>query len=70
MSVIDVSGDALQLRNKVSQILYNAVLDYKAALFQGRKRGHNFLLNVQRQLYVEHKNTVKKSSCVQLKRVN
>ncbi len=55
MSVMNVSGDTLQLRNKVSQILYNAVLDYKAALFQGRKRGHNFLLNVQRQLYVEHK---------------
>lgn len=55
MSVMNVSGDTLQLRNKVSQILYNAVLDYKAALFQGRKRGHRFLLNVQRQLYVEHK---------------
>ena len=55
MSVMNVSGNTLQLRNKVSQILYNAVLDYKAALFQGRKRGHDFLLNVQRQLYVEHK---------------
>ena len=30
---MNVSGDTLQLRNKVSQILYNAVLDYKAALF-------------------------------------
>ena len=35
MSVMNVSGDTLQLRNKVSQILYNAVLDYKVALFQG-----------------------------------
>ncbi len=44
----------LQSVTKVMSVM-NAVLDYKAALFQGRKRGHNFLLNVQRQLYVEHK---------------
>lgn len=44
----------LQLRNKVSDLLYRAILDYEAALFQGRKRGHNFLLSVQHLLYDEH----------------
>ncbi|KRL83539.1 DsbA family protein [Ligilactobacillus apodemi] len=55
MSIMEITGNSLQVRNHVSQILYHAILDYKAALFQGRRRGRDFLMSVQHQLHVEHK---------------
>ncbi|MDN7022109.1 DsbA family protein [Lactiplantibacillus plantarum] len=34
-------------QNQQSQTLYRVILDYKAALFQGKKRGRNFLIALQ-----------------------
>ncbi|MFC6180078.1 DsbA family protein [Lactiplantibacillus daowaiensis] len=36
-----------QAQNQQSQTLYRLILDYKAALFQGKKRGRNFLIAMQ-----------------------
>ncbi|WP_137643805.1 DsbA family protein [Lactiplantibacillus mudanjiangensis] len=36
-----------QAQNQQSQTLYRLILDYKAALFQGKKRGLNFLIAMQ-----------------------
>ena len=36
-----------QAQNRQSQTLYRVILDYKAALFQGKKRGRNFLIALQ-----------------------
>ncbi|RRK11548.1 DsbA family protein [Lactiplantibacillus garii] len=36
-----------QAQNQQSQTLYRVILDYKAALFQGKKRGRNFLIALQ-----------------------
>ncbi|KRL04795.1 DsbA family protein [Liquorilactobacillus oeni] len=40
----------LKIRNKIFNIVYQAALDYKAALFQGSRRGRNYLLNVQKHI--------------------
>ena len=40
----------LQTRNLVSDTIFQIIMDYKAALFQGRKRGRSFLLALQQQL--------------------
>lgn len=37
----------LKLRQYVTEVLNQIILDYKAALFQGRKRGRHFLLLLQ-----------------------
>lgn len=37
----------LKIRQQVSKILFRVILDYKAALFQGRKRGRQYLLRLQ-----------------------
>ena len=37
----------LKLRQNVTEILNQIILDYKAALFQGRKRGRHYLLLLQ-----------------------
>jgi len=36
-----------QAQNRQSETLYRVILDYKAALFQGKKRGRNFLIALQ-----------------------
>lgn len=43
----------LQLRNNASDTLFQIIMDYKAALFQGRKRGRAFLLQMQQRLMHE-----------------
>lgn len=43
----------LDLRNHVFNQAYQASLDYKAALFQGKKRGRRFLLNLQHKIIDE-----------------
>lgn len=43
----------LKLRNEISQKMFKVVLDYKAALFQGRKKGRQFLIQLQQQV-IEH----------------
>lgn len=40
-------GVSNSIEHQVVDTLYKASLDYEAALFQGQKRGRNFLLNVQ-----------------------
>lgn len=40
----------IKLRNQLTNQLYAAALDFKAALFQGRKLGHQFLLELQSQI--------------------
>ncbi|KRM12577.1 dithiol-disulfide isomerase [Paucilactobacillus suebicus DSM 5007 = KCTC 3549] len=40
----------LTVRNNVSDTIFQIIMDYKAALFQGRKRGRSFLVNLQRLL--------------------
>ncbi len=43
----------LALRNNASDILFQIIMDYKAALFQGRKKGRSFLLQLQQHLVCE-----------------
>jgi predicted DsbA family dithiol-disulfide isomerase len=45
----------LETRNLVAAKIYRFALDYKAALFQGKKRGRNFLLAVQKQVLTQNK---------------
>lgn len=40
-------GVSSSIEHQVVDTLYKASLDYEAALFQGQKRGRNFLLNIQ-----------------------
>ena len=40
----------LSIRQQVSKTLNQVILDYKAALFQGRKRGRHYLLQLQSAL--------------------
>lgn len=40
-------GVSSEIEKQVVDTLYKASLDYETALFQGQKRGRNFLLNVQ-----------------------
>lgn len=40
----------LAIRQQVSKTLNQVILDYKAALFQGRKRGRHYLLQLQSAL--------------------
>lgn len=40
----------LTLRNNASDTLFQIIMDYKAALFQGRKKGRRFLLQMQQHL--------------------
>ena len=41
------AGLPISMHKEVVNTLYQASLDYEAALFQGQKRGHEFLLKVQ-----------------------
>ncbi|MDY4002977.1 MAG: DsbA family protein [Ligilactobacillus saerimneri] len=45
--------DNLEARNDLSQQIYQSAIDYKAACFQGKERGCQFLLSVQKQVGVE-----------------
>lgn len=41
-------------QQQVANTTYSVILDYKAALFQGRKRGRMYLLAIQKALLEEH----------------
>lgn len=41
----------LDIRNRAFNNIYQASLDYKAALFQGKKHGRSFLLNLQNEVF-------------------
>lgn len=43
----------LTSRNDLFSVNYSAVLDYKAAQLQGKKKGRDFLLNLQERILVE-----------------
>lgn len=40
----------LEAQHLIAAKIYRIALDYKAALFQGKKRGHHFLLSLQKHL--------------------
>lgn len=44
----------LTIRNQIFQKVYAAALDYKAALFQGKRRGQEFLMDLQAELNFHH----------------
>ncbi|WP_093625608.1 DsbA family protein [Limosilactobacillus gorillae] len=50
-------------RQLVSATLFQVTLDYKAALFQGRKRGRHFLLELQTALIREGQNYSEDLTC-------
>ncbi|MTV82930.1 DsbA family protein [Lactobacillus sp. CRM56-3] len=50
MKVNNLDCHNLSLRNQQFNLHYRTILDYKAALFQGKKKGRLFLLNLQDQL--------------------
>ena len=50
MKLSGIPQNDLAKRNKLVTSIYHAALDFKAALFQGKKRGRAFLLNVQKQM--------------------
>lgn len=45
----------LNQRNHVFQTIYHAALDYKAALFQGKRKGQQFLMALQQALNLDHR---------------
>lgn len=47
------SDYSLALRNQTADVLMQVTLDYEAALFQGRRRGRLYLLQLQRALLKE-----------------
>lgn len=51
--IMEMNGKSrtdLATRNKLVMNIYHAALDFKASLFQGKKRGRNFLLSIQGQM--------------------
>lgn len=47
MQIYHLNDHDLKVRQQTSATLYQIILDYKAALFQGRKRGRHYLLQMQ-----------------------
>lgn len=47
LRLYDLSSHDLTVRQHVADTIYQVILDYKAALFQGRKRGRCYLLRLQ-----------------------
>lgn len=50
ISLFDLNSHDLLVRQKVSKIMYQIILDYMAALFQGQKYGQQYLLFLQSAL--------------------
>ncbi|MCO6541807.1 MAG: DsbA family protein [Lactobacillus sp.] len=44
----------ITLRNKVTEKIHQATLFYKAATFQGNKKGRNFLMSLQDAININH----------------
>lgn len=53
MKLYHLNDHDLNVRQQTSATLYQIILDYKAALFQGRKRGRHYLLRLQSALIHE-----------------
>jgi predicted DsbA family dithiol-disulfide isomerase len=49
-----ISSKDIHERNKLSQLLYSAALDYKAMELQGKKKGQEFLLELQHEVAIDH----------------
>lgn len=47
LQLYHLNQHSLQVRQVVAKTLFQVILDYKAALFQGRKRGRRYLLRLQ-----------------------
>lgn len=45
----------VDIRNRLSENIYHSSIDFKAASFQGKKKGRNFLLNVQQLVVNDQK---------------
>ena len=45
----------VDIRNRLSENSYHSSIDFKAASFQGKKKGRNFLLNVQQLVVNDQK---------------
>ncbi|PWG00621.1 DsbA family protein [Levilactobacillus bambusae] len=50
MIQLSLNKNDLATRNRQFQLHYNIILDYKAALFQGKKKGREFLMALQDQI--------------------
>ncbi|WP_235725587.1 DsbA family protein [Liquorilactobacillus sucicola] len=50
MQTKNIPLNDLQARNQIFNNIYQASLDYKAASFQGKRCGRNYLLNLQEQI--------------------
>ncbi|MHA8138143.1 DsbA family protein [Lactobacillaceae bacterium Scapto_B20] len=51
-----LEGKRLASESKTFKVEYDTVLDYKAALFQGRKCGRKFLMGIQKELIQKNNN--------------
>ena len=64
----------LDLRNDIYMKIYDASLSYKAALLQGKRLGHQFLIELQQQIHFKVKTNRKGCVCgiyfLQTKMVN
>ena len=53
----------LDLRNDIYMKIYDAALSYKAALLQGKRLGHQFLIELQQQIHFKVKTNRKGYNC-------
>ncbi|MDO4903350.1 MAG: DsbA family protein [Limosilactobacillus sp.] len=50
LNIYGLDHRSMDVRASVSDIMYQVILDYKSALFQGKRRGHHYLLAMQKEL--------------------
>ena len=55
MSSYGIDACDLKKRNQISQVLFRSAIDYKAAMFQGTKRGRKFLMTIQQEIHENHR---------------
>ena len=55
MSSYGIDDCDLKKRNQISQVLFRSAIDYKAAMFQGTKRGRKFLMTIQQEIHENHR---------------
>lgn len=54
LKLYHLSDHNLAVRQQVATTIFQVILDYKAALFQGRKRGRRYLLQLQGAMVQKH----------------
>ena len=55
MCRMNIPLNNVDIRNRLSENIYHSSIDFKAASFQGKKKGRNFLLNVQQLVVNDQK---------------